>query len=72
LIAEYILAHFRAVHNAPLTASQKVRCYRAMGEWLTSRAIRVGRRRIRQGDPVDRSHEIPVVPVPSGNGGTTR
>jgi glycosyltransferase involved in cell wall biosynthesis len=38
LLAEYVLAYFGAVHRAPLTPTDRIRCYRVLLGWLASRS----------------------------------
>lgn len=52
LLAEYVRGYVRAIGRAPLSAAERRRCYRLLGQWLASRVVRAVSRRMGSPDPV--------------------
>jgi hypothetical protein len=43
LLAEFLLGYVSAIARAPLTASDRIKCYQCLTEWIAGRALPVGR-----------------------------
>jgi glycosyltransferase involved in cell wall biosynthesis len=53
LLAEYVWGFVAAIRRAPLSPAERLACYRALAEWLTSRARPGAGQRVEDRSPVD-------------------